>query len=218
MSQNSIEPKEDPQDGCDPKPWEQQPGEPPDHFGWFKIYLALPVPRRLVRVAEFARMSPTSSWIGKIARKWRWQERAEALDADRAQRLAVQSELRSQALKDAAFKAQYQGLHLTGRALENAAVGEMDRDEARQNLSLIIQRQLGLLRQLTPRKKKTGRIRINEKELEALANDRAMEIREERIMPLIEEVYGITGGADGAGPEQEAANSPATAEQEETQK
>ena len=224
MYLDSVGPEENPQGGPDPKPWDQQPGEPPDHFGWFKVYLTLPIPRNYVRVAEIVGANPASGWIGKIADKWRWKERAAALDADCAQRLAVLSELRSQALKDAAFNAQYQGLRLTGRALQNAAVGEMDRDEARRYLSALFQHQLGLLRLLTPRKKKTGRkeqtgrIKISEKRLEGLVKNRAMEIREERIQPLLDEIYGTTEDEDSPDPEQEAGNSPATAEQEETQK
>ncbi|MCY3991298.1 MAG: hypothetical protein OXF50_08750 [Caldilineaceae bacterium] len=215
MSFDSVGPEQNPQDGHDRKPWEQQPDEPPDHYGWFKVYLTLPVPRHFVRVAEIVGMNPASGWIGKIARKWRWVERAAALDANSAQRLAVQSELRSQALKDVAFNAQYQGLHLTGRALDNAAVGEMDRDEARRYLSPLFQHQLGLLRLTTPRREKTGRIKINEKRQERLTMERAIEIREERIMPLINEVYGITDGADGADADKEPGNGPATVEQQE---
>ena len=224
MYLDSVGSEENPQDDRDPKPWDQQPDEPPDHYGWFKVYLTLPIPRHLVRVAEIVGANPASGWIGKIARKWRWKERAAALDADRAQRLAVLSELRSQALKDVAFNAQYQGLHFTGRALQNAAVGEMDRDEARRYLSALSQHQLGLLRQLTPRKKKTGRkeqtdrIKINEKRLHRLVMNRAMEIREERIQPLLDEIYGTTEDEDSPDPEQEAGTSPATAEREETQK
>ena len=220
MKQNSVVPEANPQDGNDPKPWDQQPGEPPDHYGWFKVYLTLPIPRHLVRVAEIVGANPASGWIGKIAREWRWKERAAALDADRAQRLAVLSELRSQALKDAAFNALYQSLRLTRRALENAAVGEMDRDEARQNLNSILQRQLDLLKPLTPRKKKTGRkeqtdqIKLDEKQLHRLVRRRAIELNEERMEPLIEEAMAFWDSLDA---EQEAGNDPATAEHEETQ-
>lgn len=218
MTYSSVVPDENPQDGHDSKPWEQQPGEPPDHFGWFNVYLILPLPRRIAHVAAFANMNPRSGWLSKLARKWRWKERAEAFDAERAQSLAVLSEQRSQLLKDVAFNAQFQGLHLTGRALENAAIGEMDRDEARRSLSALFQRQRGLLRLTTPRKKKTGKIKINEKKLEGLVMNRAIEIREERIMPLINEIYGTTDDADGADADaqKERGNCPSTAEQQET--
>ncbi len=221
MQPNSVGSTENPQDGRDPKPWDQQPGEPPDHYGWFKIYLTLPIPRHLVRVAEIVGANPASGWIGKIARKRRWKERAEALDADRAQRHAVLSELRSQLLKDVAFNAQYQGLHFTGRALENAAIGEMDRDEARHYLNPILQHQRGLLKQLTPRKEKTGRkeqtdrIKIDEKRLHRLALSRAIELNEERMEPRLKEFEAFWDSLEA---EQEAGNSPATAEHEETQK
>ncbi|MDE0429548.1 MAG: hypothetical protein OXH98_07220 [Caldilineaceae bacterium] len=198
MSFDSVGPEQNPQDGHEPKPWERQSGEPLDLYSWFKVYLILPLPRSLVRVAQFANMKPRSGWISKVARKWGWKERAAAFDADHSQRPAVLPELRSLALKDAAFTAQHQGLHLTGRALENAAIGEMDRDEARRYLSPLFQHQRGLLRLSTPRKQKTGKIKISEKKLEGLVLNRAMEIREERIMPIINKVYGFTDGADGA--------------------
>lgn len=216
MSYNSAVPEQNPQDGHEPKPWEQQPGEPPDYYGWFKVYLTLPLPRSPARVAQFANMNPRSGWISKIARKWGWKERAAAFDADDAQRFAVQSELRSQLLKDVAFNAQYQGLHLTGRALENAAIGEMDRDEARRYLSPLFQHKRGLLRLMTPRKEKTGKVKINENQLDRLIMERAIEIREERLQPLLDEIYGTTDDADGADAEKEPGNGPATAEQEET--
>lgn len=218
MSFDSVGPEQNPQDGHEPKPWEQQPGEPLDLYGWFKVYLILPLPRSLARVAQFANMKPRSGWISKVARKWGWRERAEAFDVERAQSLAVLSEQRSQLLKDVAFNAQFQGLHLTGRALENSAIGEMDRDEARRYLSPLFQRQRGLLRLTTPRKKKTGKIKINEKRLEGLVMNRAIEIREERIMPLINEIYGTTDDADGADADaqKERGNCPSTAEQQET--
>jgi len=216
MSFDSVRPEENAQDGHEPKPWEQQPDEPPDHYGWFKVYLTLPLPRQIGRVAQFANMNPRSSWLSKVARKWGWKERAAAFDADCAQRFAVQSELRSQLLKDVAFTAQHQGLHLAGRALENAAIGEMDRDEARQCLSALLQHQRGLLRLLMPRKEKTGRIKINEKQRERLVMDRVIEIRGERIQPLLDKVYGITDDADGANAEKEPGYGPATDRQEET--
>lgn len=216
MHHDSVVPEEDAQDGQEPKPWERQPGEPPDHFGWFKVYLTLPLPRQLGRVAQFANMNPRSSWLSKIACKWGWKERAEAFDADCAQRFAVQSELRSQLLKDVAFSAQHQGLYLAGRALENAAIGEMDRDEARQCLSALLQHQRGLLRLLTPRREKTGRIKTDEKQLERLAMDRAIEIRGERIQPLLDKVYGIAEDADGADAGKEPGNGPATDRHKET--
>ncbi|MDE0182642.1 MAG: hypothetical protein OXL39_14935 [Caldilineaceae bacterium] len=216
MKQNSVLPEENPQDGHEPKPWEQQPDEPPDLYGWFEVYLILPLPRSLARVAQFANMNPRSGWISKIARKWRWKERAAAFDAHHPQPPAVLSEQRSQLLNDAAFNAQYQGLHLTGRALDNAAIGEMDRDEARRNLSPLFQHQRGLLRLLTPRKEKTGKIKISEKKLEGLVLNRAIEIREERVMPIINKIYGITDDADGVDTQNDPGNGPSTAEQQET--
>lgn len=216
MHHDSVAPEQNPQDGHEPKPWEQKPDEPPDLYGWFKVYLTLPLPRSLVRVAQFANMNPRSGWLSKKARDWSWKERAEAFDADHPQRPAVLPELRSQLLKDVAFNAQFQGLHLTGLALENAAIGAMDRDEARQNLSPLFQHQRGLLRLLTPRKEKTGKIKVDEEELYWLAVDRAREICEERLQPLFDKIWGKTDDADGADAEKEPGGGPATDKQQET--
>lgn len=212
MFDNSIKHVDGNSDDRTPKPWEQLPQEPPDHFGWFQIYLTLPVPRHLVRVAQIVGMNPRSSWISKIARKWRWIERAEALDAERAQRLVVQSELRNRLLKDVAFKAQFQGLHDTNRALGSAAIGEMDRDEARQYLSPLFQHQRGLLRMIA-RQNEIGEVEIDEERLERLVEERAREIDMERLEPIFREVYGTDDVEAEDGPD----NRPSPDKQEETQ-
>ena len=212
MINNSYEHVDSSKDDHTPKPWEQQPEEPPDYFGWFQIYLTLSMPRHLVRVAQIVGMNPRSSWISKIARKWRWVERAEALDAERAQRLVVQSELRNHLLKDVAFKAQFQGLHDTNRALGNAAFGEMDRDETRQYLSALFQHQRGLLRMIA-RQDGKDEVEIDEERLEQLVEERAREIRMEQLEPLFRKVYGT----DAVEAEDEPDNSPAADKQEEIQ-
>ena len=196
----------------EPRPWDQQPEEPPDHYGWFKIYLTLPLPRYVVRVAELAGMNPASRWISRVARKWRWEERAEALDAEDAQYLIVQSELRNQMLQDAAFKAQFQGLHDTNRALDNAAIGDMDRDEARQYLGALFQHQRGLLGSLT-RQKEIGEVEVDDERLAELVMERVMEIRTEQSRALLNKVYGRAA----ADVEEQPDNSPANDKQEEIQ-
>ncbi len=70
MFQETVGPAGHPQGEHAPKPWEEQPGEPPEQYGWFKIYITLPVPWRLVRVAQFAAMNPASSWSRKGP--WLW--------------------------------------------------------------------------------------------------------------------------------------------------
>ena len=212
MNDKNIEHLDSSKDDHTPKPWEQLPEEPPDHFGWFQVYLTLPVPRHLVRVAQIVGMNTRSSWISKIARRWRWLERAEALDAERAQRLVVQSELRNRLLKDVAFKAQFQGMHDTNRALGNAAIGEMDRDEARQYLSALFQHQRGLLRMIA-RQNEIGEVEIDEERLEQLVEERATEIHKESWEPVLRKVYGT----DTVDAEVEPDNSPAADNQKEIQ-
>ena len=212
MLDNSIEHVASRKDDHTPNPWEQLPDEPPDHFGWFQVYLTLPVPRHLVRVAQIVGMNTRSSWISKIARRWRWVERAEALDAERAQRLVVQSELRNRVLKDVAFKAQFQGMHDTNRALGNAAIGEMDRDEARQYLGALFQHQRGLLKMIA-RQNEIGEVEIDEERLEQLVEERATEIHMESWEPVLRKVYGT----DTVDAEVEPDNSPPADNQKEIQ-
>ena len=212
MPDQSYEQAVSSKDDHTPNPWEQLPEEPPDHFGWFQVYLTLSMPRHLVRVAQIVGMNPRSSWISKIARKWRWVERAEALDAERAQRLVIQSEVRNHLLKDVAFKAQFQGLHDTNRALGNAAIGEMDRDETRQYLSALFQHQRGLLRMIA-RQDGKDEVEIDEERLEQLVEERAREIRMEQLEPLFRKVYGT----DAVEAEDEPDNSPTADKQKEIQ-
>lgn len=188
MSNNNVESVENAASRTAPKPWEQQPGEPLDRFRWFQIYVTLPVPRVFARVAQAVGMNPRSSWVSKTAREWRWKERAEALDAQRAAQLAVQSEWRNHLLREIAFEAQFQGLEETNRALGAAAVGAMDRAEARKYLGPLSQHQRGLLR-LIMHEKETGELQIDEEQLELLVEQRAREIYEQKINTLLQQVY-----------------------------
>lgn len=188
MTDNNSEHVDNGEPGSAPKPWERQPEEPPDRYKWFQIYMTLPVPRRFARVAQIVGMYPTSSWVGKIAREWRWKERAEALDAEQASRLVVQTEWRSEALRQIAFEAQFQGLEETNRALDQAAIGEMDREEARSYLSALSQHQRGLLK-LIFHEKKTGEVEIDEDQLGILVEERAREIFAEKISSVLDQVY-----------------------------
>ena len=188
MFNNDIESVQNVGSGTAPKPWEQQPGEPLDRFRWFQIYLTLPVPRVFSRVAQAVGMNPRSSWVSKTARQWHWKERAEALDADQTAQLAVQSDWRNQLLRELAFEAEYQGLEETNRALTTAAVGEMDREEARKYLGPLSQHQRGLLRLIT-HEKETGEVQIDEEKLEQLVEQRARAIYEQKISALLQQVY-----------------------------
>lgn len=50
-----------------PNPREQLPKEPPDHSGWFQVYLTLPSQPYLVRIVQNVGMNPRSSWTSTVA-------------------------------------------------------------------------------------------------------------------------------------------------------
>ena len=77
-----------------PKPWEQQPGEPPKWYSRFGIYLGLgptrtPTAAYRVWTSGDSKLSRTAS---KRAKEWRWEERAIAWDkAGREEKAAFES-------------------------------------------------------------------------------------------------------------------------------
>ena len=161
-------------DDGQPKPWDRQPGEPPDRYYWFRLYLSLPIPRKIAQVAKVIGTNSDRSWMSKTARQWRWQERSALLDADRAKQIVIQSEMREQLLLDKIFEAQFQGLLDTTKALENAEIGEMNRAEARNHLTPLSRHQRGLLQIILQKNEGTA-----ERALE--------EINEIRLAQLVEE-------------------------------
>jgi len=52
MTDNEINKTDNAQDGDQPQPWDRQTGEPVDHYYWFKVYLTLPLPRKVAQVAK----------------------------------------------------------------------------------------------------------------------------------------------------------------------
>ncbi len=166
-----------------PKPWDQLPAEPLDCYYWFRLFLALPIPRQVAKVAKLIGTNSPKTWISKIARRWRWKERAAALDAERAEQLIVRAELREQLLLDKAFEAQFQGLVDTTKALENAQIGDMNRDEARTYLTPLSRHQRGLLQIVLRQKEETAR-----KGLEELNEIRLALLIEERALQRVEEM------------------------------
>ena len=133
-------------DDDQPKPWSRQPGEPPDRYYWFRLYLSLPIPRKVAQVANHVGTNSERSWMSKIARQWRWKERAVDFDADHARKIVEQSELRQQLLLDKVFEAQFYGLTDTSKAIQNAEIDRMGRAEARNHLTQLSRHQRGLLR------------------------------------------------------------------------
>ena len=151
-----------------PQPCERQPGEPLDRYRWFQIYLTLPPPRRHASVAEIAGLRPRTRLIAKASSQWRWQERLAASDRPENGFPALQREWRTQLLRETAYKAQFTGLDDTSRALSGAAIGELDRAEARKHLGPLIQYQRGLLPLMEPRRQeKDVALKINEHRLQA---------------------------------------------------
>ena len=172
----------DTQDGDQPKPWEQQPGEPVDCYFWFRLFLSLPLPRKVAQVAKQVGTNSERTWMSKIARKWRWKERAMHSDADEAERIVVQAEIRKQLLLEKLFEAQFHGLLDTTLAIVNAEIDRMDRDEARGHLPQLARHQLGLLRITAQQSELTS-----EGSQEELNQARLAELVEERALAMVEE-------------------------------
>lgn len=182
MNDNEINKTDNSQDGDQPQPWEQQPGEPVDHYYWFKVYLTLPLPRKVAQVAKLVGTNSKRTWMSKIARKREWKKRAMLFDADEAKRIVIQAEIRKQLLLDKLFEAQFLGLLDTTRAIANAEIDQMDRDEARGHFSPIARHQRGLL-SITAQQSE----QISEESLEELNQARLAQEVEERALALLEE-------------------------------
>lgn len=124
--------------------WLQQPREPAGHFYLFHIYLSLMLLRSTAQVARMAGSSRKRT-LDKIARKWDWQQRAAAFDAEHAADPFVRIQLRERLFLDRAYTAQLQGLLDTAKALETAQLGKLGRARARNALSSLSRHQRSLL-------------------------------------------------------------------------
>jgi len=182
MKDNEFKKTDDAQNGHQPQPWDRQTDEPVDHYHWFKVYLTLPVPRKVAQVAKLVGTNSERTWMAKIARKWEWKERAALLDADKAEQIVIQAAMREQLLLEKLFEAQFFGLLETTQAIANAEIDRMDRDEARGHFSLIARHQLGLLR-ITAQQSE----QISEESLEELNKARLAQEVEERALAIVEE-------------------------------
>ncbi|MDE0429549.1 MAG: hypothetical protein OXH98_07225 [Caldilineaceae bacterium] len=170
------------QDGDQPQPWDQQPGEPADCYYWFRIYLLMPLPRKVAQVAKQVGTNSERTWMSKIARKWRWKERAMHFDADKAERFVIRAEIGEQLLQEKFFAALFHGLLDTTRAIENAEIDRLDRDEARGYFSPIARHQRGLLSITAQQSEQTS-----EESLEELNQARLAELVEERALAMVDE-------------------------------
>ena len=170
------------QNGGQPLPWDQQTGEPSDCYYWFRLYLILPLPRKVAQVAKQVGTNSERTWMSKIARKWRWKERAMLCDADKAKRIVVRAEICEQLLREKYYEALFHGLLDTTRAIDSAEIDRMDRDEARGRLPQLARHQLGLLRITAQQSELTS-----EGSQEELNQARLAELVEERALAMLEE-------------------------------
>lgn len=135
------EPEEEP---AGPEPWHQNPGEPDNCFYWFRMYLSLLFFQSTRQVAAMIDMNRGST-LAKIARKWRWQERAAAFDAHHTDQPLARTQLQIDLLSDNAFQAHLHGLLESTKALNTAEINRLDRAKARRLLTPLFHRQRSLL-------------------------------------------------------------------------
>ncbi len=132
------------EDPPETKLWRRQPGEPDQHFHWFRIYLSLQFFQSTAQVAAMAGIRRQST-LARAAGKWNWQERAAAFDASHVGEPLARIELRLHLLHDKAYEAHLSGLLDATRALETAAIGRLVQAKARQHLSPLLRRQRSFL-------------------------------------------------------------------------
>ncbi|MCY3994234.1 MAG: hypothetical protein OXF50_23625 [Caldilineaceae bacterium] len=171
-----------------PGPWEQQPGEPLDQYRWFQIYLTRPQPRNLSGVAQTAGLPPRSRLVAKAHSQWNWEERAAACDRQGNALSGLLRDWRRQLLNEVAYVTRFIGLQDNARALANAGIANMDRDEARKHLGTLDRRQRGLLSLITPMKE-IKESDVDEQELHWMIVERARDIYGEWLKPMLRIVY-----------------------------
>jgi len=171
-----------------PQPWEQQLDEPLDQYRWFQICLTRPQPRNLSGVAQTAGLPRHSKLVAKAHNQWNWEERAAACDKQGIALSGLLRDWRRQLLNEVAYVTRFIGLQDNARALANAGIANMDRDEARKHLGILDRRQRGLLSLITPIKE-IKESDVDEQELHWMIQERAREIRWEWDEPLLSATY-----------------------------
>lgn len=171
-----------------PEPWEQQLDEPLDRYRWFQIYLTRPQPRNLSGVARTAGLPPHSRLVARAHSRWNWEERAAACDKRGNASSGLLRDWRRQLSNELAYVTRFRGLQDTARALANAGLANMDRDEARKHLGILDRRQHGLLSLITPIKE-IKESDVDEQELHWMIVNRASEIYGEWNEPMLRIVY-----------------------------
>ncbi len=127
------------------KIWRQWPAEPDAFLFQFRLYLSLSFLQSTAQVARMAKVRRKTT-LDKVARKWRWQQRAAAFEAEHADQPSARAELQGQLLLDSACNAQLHGLIETDKALEAAQLGQLNCARARHAFSDLSRHQLSLLR------------------------------------------------------------------------
>ena len=181
-SASSQEPDDLEEEAGESEPWRQQPGESDKHYDWFRIYLSLMFWQSTEQVARMVK-DVLGATLARIARKWRWQERAAAFDAGHIDQPLARPELQDQLLVDRTFDSLLFGLLESTTAIRNAEIDRMDRVRARRSFSALSRHQRNLLRSLWRHDDAAAR--------EALEERRALLVAplvEERAVPLAEEL------------------------------
>lgn len=181
-STSSQEPNGLDEEAGESEPWRRQPGESDNHYDWFRIYLSLMFWQSTEQVARMVKVV-RSATLAKIARKWRWQERAAAFEESHIDQPLARPELQDQLLFDRTFDSLLFGLLESTMAIRNAEIDRMNRVRARRSFSTLSRHQRNLLRSIWRRDDAAAR--------EALEERRALLVAplvDERAVPLAEEL------------------------------
>ena len=197
-SASSQEPNSLEEEAGESEPWRQQPGESDKHYDWFRIYLSLMFWQSTEQVARMAK-DVLGATLARIARKWRWQERAAAFDASHIDQPLARPELQEQLLVDRTFDSLLFGLLESTTAIRNAEIDRMDRVKARRSFSALSRHQRNLLRSLWRHDDAAAKAALEERRallVAPLVEERAVPLAEEMASHSDEIMEAIWGGAE----------------------
>ena len=120
-------------DDTSPKPWDQQPDEPPEWHNRFHIFLTLGPSRTLT--AAFHEWSGSdgkhSSTVSQRAKEWRWKERAMAFDQANREEKAAFEAARAAEARERRIRKNNKILESVATALDTADLENLSTEEAR---------------------------------------------------------------------------------------